>query len=245
MMIRRNSVKLAVGGTIACALALGLGRCGSEDNGAYDRDVLSLTSAEVADMGTLEGDMMAGNVPAKQLAEQADTTSVTLVVNHFAYVPATGAYVREAVLTTSEGYQRTRLDTVTFRDAGGATQQYPSVLTTRSVEHTRRAFHAWSGGSADVRFHATTSFTTGTDTTMLRNGTLSGVVNGVEVASGEIDSVMARYSSGHWHFPESGYVYVDFPKWNYNITYTGNGSATASITNKDRDRTWTVTVQYN
>jgi hypothetical protein len=242
----RNFRGLAVaGGVVACAVVLGLSGCRADDDSNYDGDVLSLASAEVADMGTLEGDIMAGNLPQKALAGQAETTQVNLVVNRFAYVPETGSYVREAVLTTSEGYQRTRLDTVTFRDESGATQQVPSVLTTRSIEHTRRAFHTWTGGSADVRFNATTSFVTGAQTTMIRNGTLSGSVNGIEVATGKIDSVTSTYLFGFWQFPQSGSVWLEFPVWSYDITFTGGGGARATVTNKDTERTWVVTVDYN
>lgn len=242
-VLRRVAV---VGSVAACALVLGLGGCRADDESNYDGDVLDLAAAEVADMGTLEGDLMAGNFPQKALAGQAETTQVNLVINRFAYVPETGAYVREAVLTTSDGYQRTRLDTVTFRDGAGVTQQFPSVLTTRSIEHTRRAFHAWTGGSADVRFNATTSFVVGAQTTMIRNGTLNGSVNGVELATGKIDSVTSYYSPlGFWQFPESGSVWVEFPVWSYDLTYTGNGGATATITNKDTERTWVVSVRYN
>jgi hypothetical protein len=98
---------------------------------------------------------------------------------------------------------------------------------------------------ADVHFEMNTVMTYGADTFMTKNGTLSGTYNGDAVATGSVTNVIRYRTNGAWQFPASGSILVDFPKWKYEVTFTGNGNATADITNKAKDKVTEVNIHVD
>jgi hypothetical protein len=211
-------------------------------------DTAEYLSQEVANMGGTSGAMMSGGL-GKSLATNmaADTFRADLLIHPFTWNAAIQGWVRTALYTTSEGYQRDRVDTVWFKNAAGDPVQYPTFATVSTVKHVRHVTHSKGDNTADILVTINGSLTAAAETTYVKNGTISGTYNGESCATGTIAGVTRQYTGGSWRFPSAGTITADFPRFSYNVQFTGNSTAQVDITNKRtgnvRETTITVSEQ--
>ncbi|MBD3320644.1 MAG: hypothetical protein GF350_06075 [Chitinivibrionales bacterium] len=243
MKVSRRSISKGIV-TAGSLMLITLTGCLFSPRNPVSTEAAKFFAGEVAGASAASDDIIAGG-PAKSLAVLSDTIKADLTVVPYSYDEAVGGYVRQASFTTSEGYERTRRDTVIFKDASAATLQYPTMATLSSIEHVRRVVHSNGGPQADIRINTTMELTKGADTTGVWNGSLTGTYDNEQVATGTIDNVTRIYTNGHWQFLSSGTIETDFPNRAYRIEYSGNNQAMAWITNKRRDRVTEVSISVD
>jgi hypothetical protein len=217
--------------------------------GPKDKDT-SLSSAqfaadEVSNMGVDAGNLVNGAGLNKSAAVQTETTYVDRHVTPYRWDAASESYVRAATFSTSRGYDRTRVDTVAFTDESGNKLQHPTLATVKSIHHYRHVTHSRGGEEANVVFDMTFVVNKGTDTTLVKNGTISGTYGDETIASGTVSNVTRYYKNGYWQFPESGNISATFPRHSIDIQYLGNGQATATIHNLVRDKVTITNIQVD
>ncbi|MBD3347320.1 MAG: hypothetical protein GF401_19870 [Chitinivibrionales bacterium] len=232
---------LAVAGSVALVSLTG---CILSPRSPVSTDAAKFFAEEVAGASAASDEILGAGL-SKSKAVLADTIKADWTVAPYVYNGAVGGYVREAVFTTSEGYERSRRDTVVFKDASGASLQSPTLATLSTIEHARRIVHTKGGTQADIRVNTTMELSKGTDTIGVWNGTITGTYDNEQVATGTIDNVARTYTGDHWLFPVSGTVEADFPYRAYKIEYQGDNTAMAYITNKRRDRVTQVSINVN
>jgi hypothetical protein len=205
-----------------------------------------IASQEVANMDANASMGITGGL-SKSTAAAADTINNDLIIHPYSWDAASGGYVRTAVLTCSDGYERTRIDTLTFYGNAG-TLQYPTLATVDSVHHVRHVSRSRGGNQLNVAvdMHSTIMMSGGVYT-HVKNGTMVGTFDGEQVATGAIVNVTRIYSPlTHWQlWPASGSVTADFPRRLFEVEFLGAGLVRLTVTNKATDRTRVVTISVD
>jgi hypothetical protein len=232
---------------VVAGMALMLPGCGlnSPTEADHSQAAAQLASDEVSNMGVDAGNVMSGVGLGKMVAGTADTSYIDWHVTPYRLDTASVCYVRTATFSTSAGYERTRIDTITFFDANGNKLAHPTIATVSTIHHVRHVEHSNGGEVMNVVFDMTSVLTKGTDTTMVKNGTMTGTYAGDAVSSGSMVNVTRKYTNGHWQFPESGTVSATFPRFTFSIVYLGAGQATATLTNTVKNKTTIVNIQVD
>lgn len=239
----RNTTRMAAAAALSCCSALLVSGCLLGPVGAGDA-AAGFFADEVAAMGADAGALLSSGT-AKRRAAATDTIKTDVRIAPFAYDETSGSWVRTATVSTSEGYERVRLDTVTFKDATGAAVKLPSFVTVETITYRRKVDRSKGADRSNVAISIDMALSTGGDTTLVNNGTMNGTFNGERIAEGKITDVTRTYENHRWGYPVSGDVYVDLPNFTYEITYQGEGSALAHVTNKRRDRVREISVQVD
>ncbi|HUI92039.1 MAG TPA: hypothetical protein VLX68_07320 [Chitinivibrionales bacterium] len=241
--MKKSSTALSV---CLCALIASTGLlipgCGL--NNSLSDEFARMASQEVANMSSNSSGMILGKGLAKTAAT-ADTVYYDLTINPYHWDATIGGYIRTATVVGSDGYQRVRVDTVIFKDATGASLQFPSLATCKTISHVRNVTNTKGGTELDIRVVMNSVINLTPDTTHVKNGTITGTYDGDQVATGTITNVTRAFTDGKWQFPRSGTVAVDFPHRTYDVDFTGNGGATLTITNKTTNKSTVVTIQVD
>jgi hypothetical protein len=221
--------------------------CRFGPNESISDEFARVSSQEVSNMSANSSTMIGSLGPAgsgKQAASAAgDTIYYDWKIYPYAWDAASGSYIRKATFTNlSDGYERERIDTVTFKDASGARLQHPSLATVRTIDHIRTVKRTKNGSALNIRVVMTSEIRLSPDTTHLKNGIITGTYDGETIGTGKIDNVTRQYTNGHWQFPRSGSVTADFPRRSYEVLFLGGGDAKLTVTNKATDVTRVVTI---
>ena len=208
-----------------------------------------ISSQEVSNMDANSSGMITQGGTAKLEAAATDTVTYDLTIHPFAWDTVAGDTfaVRTATLTCSDGYERVRVDTLTFYDHNGNTMRHPTLATVDSIHHVRHVTRDKGGNELNitVNMHSTVSAITGQagNYTHVKNGTITGTFNGEQAATGTITNVTRNYISGHWQlFPQSGSITADFPHRTYEIDFLGAGEVKLTITDLSTDKTKVETI---
>lgn len=177
-----------------------------------------------------------GGMPAAGLAKASASDTIIikgeLVIDPFSYQAGCQCFVRRARFTGHKGYERERLDSVTFLDAAGATLDtwkpagVAKILYRRNVEHTKGA------REVQVRIDITVDVKTEAGVKVgVWNGTMTGAFNGQEFKSGTIANVVRPFVDGRFRFPESGTIELTRPLFHFFVEFLGDGKAKVKIRN--------------
>jgi hypothetical protein len=209
----------------------------------WDSGTAQFFSEELANASKSTDDLLSSTAKASTAA--TETTTVDCHIERYSYDNAVNGYVRSSVCTTSEGYERVREDTVYLYEDGNKVE-VTSMHTLDSARHTRNVRHRKGGVQADVDIVIQMDVRRENGKTYGEwNGTLSGTYDNQRIAEGEVDSLTREWKTFYWACPEAGNLYLDFPRFKYEIEYTGGCGATAWITNKRRDKVHQITVNVN
>jgi len=205
-----------------------------------------ISSQEVSNMDANSSGMIPVNGLPKLAAATADSFTYDLVIHPYSWDSACGSYIRIATLSCSDGYERTRIDTLTFYGDAGRLR-YPTLAGVDSIHHVRHVTRSRGGNELNVvvDMHSTlTALDLAGAYRHVKNGTIVGTFDGEQVATGTITDVTRNYYPlTHWQlFPESGSITADFPRRLYEVDFLGAGLARLTITNKATDRSRTITI---
>lgn len=227
-----------VGSTLGLVVALMPG-CAtqSSDNGASSAQ---MASDEVANMSSTAGAIMSTGGGAAKTIATADTINWT--VHPFAWDSVSNSFTRTASFTTSKGYARTRIDTITFMDAAGNALRFPTRATVATIHHVRHVEQDKGDITATLDFNIIDTISKGSDTTFIKNGVMTGTCDGQQVAAGTITNVIRHLVNGMWQFPASGTIATNMPRYTLTIQYIGNNQATVTIHNLMNNKTRIVTL---
>jgi hypothetical protein len=213
----------------------------SSDNGNSSGQ---LAADEVSNMGADEAAVVGnqGGVgkifAAAAAAGSVFTDSISYAVHPYQYISPN--WIRTATLTTAAGYVRTRVDTITFFNAAGVPVEYPRLDSFTTLHHLRTVTQSKGDILVTLTIDVTDSLKKGTDTTFVKNGTITGTCDGQTLKTGLISNVTRVRSDGVWQFPSAGTISVDLPRYDFSITFTGNYSATLYVDNLVTGKTRTV-----
>ena len=193
------------------------------------------------------GMISSGGTPKLVAGIDIDTVTYDLTIHPFSWDTVAGDTfaVRTATLTCSDGYERVRVDTLTFDDHNGNTMRHPTLATVDSIHHVRHVTRDKGGNELDITvdMHSTLSALGGGDYTHVKNGTITGTYDGENAITGTITDVTRNYVSGHWQlFPQSGSIIPEFPRRDYEINFLGLGVVKLTITNNSTGKTKVVTI---
>jgi hypothetical protein len=237
-----NKFTLFVSFSTLTGLSLFLAGCSR--NPDISDEFARISSQEVSNM---DANTSMGLTSGFSKTAAGDTINYDLVIHPYSWDAASGSYIRTAVLTGTDGYERTRVDTVTFYGNAG-TLQHPTLATVDSIHHVRHVTRTRGGRQLNiiVDMHSTVSATP-SGYTHVKNGTISGTYDGEQVATGTINDVTRNYYTlTHWQlWPVSGSITADFPRRLYEVNFLGAGLARLTITNKATDKTRTVTISVD
>lgn len=208
-----------------------------------------ISSEEVSNMDANSSGMISPSPLAKREAVAADTVTYDLTIHPYSWDSTNDCYVRTATLVCSDGFERVRVDTVTFFGATGKLQ-HPTLATVDSIHHVRHVSRDKGGNELDITvdMHSTVSAITGQagNYTHVKNGTITGTYDGEQVATGTITNVTRDYVNGQWDsFPRSGSIVVDFPHRTYDVDFIGVGEVRLTITNLSTNKTKVITVSVD
>jgi hypothetical protein len=210
-------------------------------------DFARAASQEVSNMDANSSGMILTGLQ-KVAAAAADSITYDLVIHPYTWdtVGADTFLVRTATLTCSDGYERTRVDTVTFYDNGNTTR-HPTLSTVDSIHHVRHVTRNKGGNelSVTVDMHSTVSALDQNGAyTHVKNGTITGTYDGEQAVTGTIVNVTRNYYPlTRWQlFPQSGAITADFPRRLYEVDFLGAGFARLTITNKVTDKVRIITI---
>jgi hypothetical protein len=232
--------------TIMAAGGILLFSVGCARNAVISDEFARIAAQEVANMDANSSGLMQASVLPK-LAAAADSITYDLVIHPYAWDAPTASYIRLAVLTCSDGYERTRIDTVTFYGDAGALE-HPTLAAVDSIRHVRCVTRTRGGSELNiiVDMHSVVT-ATASGYTHVKYGTVVGTFDGEQVASGTIENVTRTYSTATgWRlWPESGSITADFPRRLFEVNFLGLGLVRLTVTNKATDRTRTVTISVD
>jgi hypothetical protein len=226
-----------IGSTLGFAIGLMPGCSSTQSTSDNGNSSAQLIGDEVTNMSADEGAVMTNAGTAAKTVEAAVTIDTSVSIDSISWTVHPYSYngqswVRTATLTTSRGYVRTRVDTITFYNAAGTVVEFPRLDTFVTLHHVRSVTQSKGDITATLTFNVTDVITRGsTDTTLVKNGTITGTCDGQLLKSGLITGVTRTFNSGAWQFPSSGTISILMPRYTFNLVYTGGGSATATIDN--------------
>jgi len=209
-------------------------------------DFARAASQEVSNMDANSSGMIPQRGMPKLAAAAADTITYDLTIHPYSWDSINSCYERAATLTCSDGYERVRVDTVTFFGANGKLR-YPTLATVDSIHHVRHVTRNKGGNELNVTvdMHSTVSTLDQNGAyTHVKNGTITGTYDGEQAVTGTIVNVTRNYYPlTHWQlFPQSGTITADFPRRLYEVDFLGAGLARVTITNKATDKTRVITI---
>lgn len=233
----------------ACLLAVAglfLLSAGCSRNPDISDEFARISSQEVSNMDANSSGMIPPGSMPKSAAPAADSVTYDLIIHPYSWDAASSSYIRTATLTCSDGYERTRVDTVTFFGAQG-TLQNPTLATVDSIHHVRHVTRSRNGSELNITvdMHSTlTPLDQSGAYEHVKNGTMVGTYDGEKVATGTIVNVTRNYSPlTHWRlWPESGSITADFPRRLFEVDFLGAGLARLTITNHATGRTRVITI---
>ncbi len=208
-----------------------------------------IASEEVSNMDANSSGMISPSVTKKLAATAADTITYDLTIHPFSWDSTNDCYVRTAALVFSDGFERVRVDTLTFYGAAGKLR-YPTLATVDSIHHVRHLARDKGGSELDITvdMHSTLGPIPGQtgNYTHVKNGAITGTFDGEQAATGTITNVTRDYVNGQWDwFPRSGSITADFPHRTYVIDFIGVGEARLTITNLSTDKTRVITISVD
>jgi hypothetical protein len=160
-----------------------------------------------------------------------------LVIDPFKYDSTCRCFVRRAKFTNSKGYERLRLDSITFVDTNGDTMSVFNRKALGKFYHKRHVTRTKGGNEFDVTFDIQVEVKTEGDNKVgVWNGTVDGTYNGEALAAGSINDVKRVVTNGHYGFPVSGSIEIDRPVFHFLVEFLGDGKAKATIKNKKNGR---------
>ncbi len=184
-----------------------------------------------------------------------DTITGDLVITPLHYDSACQCFVRVANYTSSVGFERQRLDSITLVDSNGNPMSRFRPLLAKTIIHNRHVTRIRSnlGTEVDVNFNTTLTWAdSGSKRVGVWNGTITGTFNGVTFKTGSIDNVVRTWYPLllRFGFPSSGSIDIDRisgkgAEFTLDIVFTGEGSADVSVTNKATDKTLTIHIGLN
>ncbi|MBN1983861.1 MAG: hypothetical protein JW795_20175 [Chitinivibrionales bacterium] len=182
---------------------------------------------------------------SKVLQRQGDTTTVDWVIHPFAWDAGSESYVRSASMTTSKGYERVRIDTVTYFDSSDNKLRFPTVKKLAKIHHVRHVTHSKGGREVQNCFNLWNAFSPTPEPTLVQNGIMTGTFNDEAISTGTITDVTRRKIDGRWQMPESGIITLETPKRIIIVEYTGSGAAMATLHNKLTNVTKVITINVD
>jgi hypothetical protein len=161
------------------------------------------------------------------------TVTGELVIEPFRYHDSCECFVRHAVFTGMQGFERDRLDSVKLYDSTGAILDKWRPAQIAKIEHSRNVKKSGNGKEADIRFDITVDIKS--DAGIRKgtwNGTMTGSYNGSEFKSGTLANVVRTWENGHFGFPESGTIEIDRPVFHFLAEFLGDAKAKVTLKNK-------------
>lgn len=233
------------------AASLALTGCMTREDGNasdYDSDGQgAFLVNELDQMGqTLDG--FPGGGLAKTSAAPDIVIRGELVIDPFAYQADCQCFVRRARYTGHKGYERVRVDSVTFLDSAGAPMDKYRPAHMAKVVYRRNVDHEKGAREARVRIDVTVDIKSEDGAKVgVWNGAMTGTFNGQEFKSGAISDVVRPLVDRHFGFPESGIIEVTRPVFHFKVEFLGDGKAKVTIRNRLNGRIhvlW-VDADYN
>jgi hypothetical protein len=161
------------------------------------------------------------------------TLTGELIIKPYAFTEACMCFVREAKLTTVEGYERMRIDSVVLLDSTGAKLVTFEPARIAKMIHSRNVTKTKGGNEADIRFDMTVDIKTdGGLKVGVWNGVMTGSYNGQALKGGTLTNVTRPWENGRFRFPTSGQIDLDRPVFHFQADFLGDGKAKFTITNK-------------
>lgn len=248
--MKTMNAKTGVGGlkTLALlgALSLNFTACmtgaGEEKEGDYASDGQgAFLVSEMDQMGQTLG-QFSGEGLAKTSAADIVITG-ELVIDPWSYKADCECFVRKARFTGHKGYERERLDSVTFLDsAGNAMDTYRPAQVAKAV-YRRNVHHEKGAREAEVRIDITVDIKVEDGAKVgVWNGTMTGSFNGQEFKSGTISNVVRPFSEGRFRFPTGGLIEVTRPVFKFTVEFLGDGKAKVTIKNRVNGRVHVIWV---
>jgi len=237
-----------------------LGLAGLAFTGCVTQDAQDEEAADYASDGqgaflVSELDQMGqslGQIPGGALGKVAGDSGIVirgeLVIAPFAYREDCQCFVRRARFTGHEGYERTRLDSVTFLDSAGEPMDAFRPARVAKVIYSRDVEREKGAREIQVRIDVTVDIKTeGGAKVGVWNGTMTGAFNGQEFKSATIANVVRPFADGRFGFPESGLIELTRPVYHYKVVFLGDSQAKVTIRNRRNGRIhvlW-VDAEYN
>ena len=243
-MTLKNKIALLI--SLSSIAGLSFISAGCSRNTDISDDFARISSQEVSNMDANSSGMIPVSGLPKQAAATADSFTYDLVIHPYTWDSAIGGYIRLATLTCSDGYERTRVDTLTFYGNAGVLR-YPTLADVDSIHHVRHVTRTRGGNELNITvdMHSTiTALDQSGAYRHVKNGTIIGAYDGETVATGTITDVTRNYYPLiHWQlWPVSGSITADFPRRSYEVAFLGAGFAQLTITNKATGKTRMVTI---
>lgn len=162
-----------------------------------------------------------------------------LLIDPWSYQAECQCFVRKARYTGFKGFERERLDSVTFLDAAGEEMDAYRPALVSKVLYRRNVHHEKGAREVDVRIDITVDIKTEAGDSAkvgVWNGTMSGTFNGQEFKSATVTNVVRPFSEGRFRFPESGSIELTRPVYKFNVDFLGEGRAKVTIKNRRNGR---------
>lgn len=244
MKFNKQRIRMITVSSISGIAALFSG-CGLGPDKSVSDEFARISSQEVANMGDNSSTMIGS--PLSKIAITGDTTYYDWKIHPYTWEATIGSFVRSATFSNlTDGYSRTRVDTLTFKDANNNHLQYPTLLTVKTIDHIRSVTRSKGGNDLNIRIAMNSVITLGSDTTHVKNGAITGTYDGEKiVGSGTITNVTRQRTNGYWQFPRSGSITSDFPRRSYEVEFEGDGNATLTVTNKATDKITVLTYHVD
>jgi hypothetical protein len=205
----------------------------NEEAAAYDSDGQgAFLVSELDQMG-----QSLGQLPDAPLGKVAESSGIVirgeLVVEPFAYQEDCQCFVRRARYTGQEGFERVRIDSVTFLDSAGEPMDAFRPARVAKVIYSRDVEREKGAREVQVRIDVTVDIKTeGGSKVGVWNGTMTGTFDGQEFKSGTIANVVRPFANGRFGFPESGIIDLTRPVFHYKVEFLGDSKAKVTIRNR-------------
>ena len=230
--------------TGACALAF-TGCMTSEEKSDFNSDgQAAYMTSESDQMGQVYGQI--GGGAAEKTSALDFTITGELVVEPFAYKTDCSCFVRHAVFTGMQGYERDRLDSVRLYDTAGVAMDKFRPAQVGKIVHSRNVTKSKNGKQADIRFDIVVIIKNEAGVRKgVWNGTMTGSYNGQELKNGSMVNVVRKWEDGRFHFPEAGTISLSRPVFTFLAEFLGDGKAKITIENKANHKKHIIWVDAN
>jgi hypothetical protein len=237
---------LLAGLALSSALFMGCETMADSNSETTNEDGQSaFITSEVDQMGQSLSDLSTDGL-GKAAAPRVDTITGEKIVERFGYVEACECFIRKATYSNSNGYERTRLDSVTLLDSAGEVLTKWDRSLIAKIIHKRHITR--NKGNHDMDVHVNTEATFKSDNGVwvgVWNGTMTGSFDGEAFKSATIENVTRSWVNGKFRFPSSGSVTVTRPLRIYAIEFLGEGDARATITHRISGKVTVITIDRN
>jgi len=229
------------------SLAAWLGACQAlTQSDSTSKDVA--LNGEAATMGreldNMSATQGAGMAAALLKPAAADTDSALFTVTPPHYDSACACFIRVETWS-GDGYDRTRVDSITYLDDAGAHLHARNFAKLKSVHHIRTVTRTTGAHTFSIRFETIADITVGTDTVGVWNGTVSGSYDGEALKSGSVTGVTRTFHNRHWGFASAGSMVFTRPLFSWEIDFLGDGKAKATRTNNLTKHVLVIDIDRN